>query len=175
MANTITKEVRSAFVKGGGVHNATVRVQVSDGIGYHIIGLPDNAVKESLLRVITALQSIGARVPGKKVVITVEPVEEIKANFSCFDLPIAVGILLASGQTSFEHAGAIIYGALAIDGSLRAAGCEASVIDRARFEKGLFVGSCDGCRGVYSNRNLIGFESLRHLVSYAETCNLLPL
>ena len=60
MANTITKEVRSAFVKGGGVHNATVRVQVSDGIGYHIIGLPDNAVKESLLRVITALQSIGA-------------------------------------------------------------------------------------------------------------------
>lgn len=166
--------IKSAYVSGGKVHDVTVRVQVSDGIGYHIIGLSDAAVRETLLRVITALQSTGGHVPGKKVVICVEPVEEIKANFSCFDLPIAVAILLATGQVSFKH-DATIYGALALDGKLLAAGGEASVIDRARFEKGLFVGSCDGCRGVYSNRNLIGFESLRHLVSYAETCNLLPL
>lgn len=164
--------IKSAYVSGGKVHDVTVRVQVSDGIGYHIIGLPDAAVRETLLRVITALQSTGGHVPGKKVVICVEPVEEIKANFSCFDLPIAVAILLATGQVSFKH-DATIYGALALDGKLLAAGGELEVLEAVREAHGLFVSSIDGLRPVTSNRRLIGFESLRHLTSYAETCNLL--
>lgn len=170
--NTI--EIKSAYVKGGRVYDAIVRVQVSNGIGYHILGLPDAAVKETLLRVVTALQACGYRTPGKKIVITVEPVEEVKANFSCFDLPVAVGLLLATGQVSFG-CDATLYGEVALDGGLRAAGGEREVIERAREENGLVVCSIDGCRQVYSNKNLIGFGGLRHLVSYSETCNLMKI
>ena len=47
----------------------TVEVDINSGIGIHLVGLADVAVKESLLRTMTALQSIGFRIPGKKIVI----------------------------------------------------------------------------------------------------------
>ena len=47
----------------------TVEVDISSGIGIHLVGLADAAVKESLLRTITALRSVGYRIPGKKIVI----------------------------------------------------------------------------------------------------------
>ena len=47
----------------------TVEVDITQGIGIHLVGLADAAVKESLLRTITALQSLGFRIPGKKIVI----------------------------------------------------------------------------------------------------------
>lgn len=166
--------IKSAFVKDGRVREVTVSVQVGDGIGYHIIGLPDTAVKETLLRVLTALQASDYRVPGKKVVICVEPLEEVKGNFSCFDLPIAAALLEVTAQASFMYDdGVIVYGELSIDGRLRAAGGEREVIEHVRGEKGgLFAGSADGCQQETTNRALIGFESLRHFANYAETCKL---
>lgn len=47
----------------------TVEVDITHGIGIHLVGLADVAVKESLLRTVTALQSLGFRIPGKKIVI----------------------------------------------------------------------------------------------------------
>ena len=47
----------------------TVEVDITHGIGIHLVGLVDVAVKESLLRTVTALQSLGFRIPGKKIVI----------------------------------------------------------------------------------------------------------
>ncbi|MGN0190686.1 MAG: YifB family Mg chelatase-like AAA ATPase, partial [Candidatus Cryptobacteroides sp.] len=84
------------------------------------VGLADAAVKESLLRTITALTSLGFRVPGKKIVINLAPAD-IRKNGSGYDVPIAVGILAASGQMEAGNLDDyIIMGELGLDGSVRA-------------------------------------------------------
>ena len=75
----------------------TVEINISAGIGLHLVGLADAAVKESLLRTITALQSMGFRIPGKKIVINLAPADMHKKG-SGYDVPIALGIIAASGQ-----------------------------------------------------------------------------
>ena len=79
----------------------TVEVDIVQGIGIHMVGLADIAVKESLLRTITALQALGFRIPGKKIVINLAPADLHKSG-SGYDLPIAVGIIAASGQREFR-------------------------------------------------------------------------
>ena len=74
-----------------------VEVDINSGIGIHLVGLADIAVKESLLRIMTALQSLGFHIPGKKIVINLAPADMHK-NGSGYDLPIALGIIAASGQ-----------------------------------------------------------------------------
>ena len=75
----------------------TVEVNIDNGLGVHLVGLADAAVKESLLRTITALQSMGFRIPGKKIVINLAPADMHKKG-SGYDVPIALGIIAASGQ-----------------------------------------------------------------------------
>ena len=58
----------------------TVEVDIAKGIGIHLVGLADIAVKESLLRTMTALQSIGLRIPGKKIVINLAPADMHKSG-----------------------------------------------------------------------------------------------
>lgn len=97
----------------------TVEVDLTSGIGIHLVGLADAAVKESLLRTITALQSMGFRIPGKKIVINLAPADMHK-NGSGYDVPIAVGIIAASGQMPLPLVGSyIIMGELGLDGSIR--------------------------------------------------------
>ncbi len=97
----------------------TVEVDVTQGIGIHLCGLPDIAVKESLLRTVTALQALGYRIPGRKIVINLAPADMHK-NGSGYDLPIALGILAASGQENFKDIGTyLVMGELGLDGSLR--------------------------------------------------------
>ena len=75
----------------------TVEVDITLGIGIHLVGLADAAVKESLLRTVTALQAKGFRIPGKKIVINLAPADLHKQG-SGYDLPIALGIIAASEQ-----------------------------------------------------------------------------
>ena len=75
----------------------TVEVDITHGIGIHLVGLADVAVKESLLRTVTALQSLGFRIPGKKIVINLAPAD-MRKNGSGYDLPIALGIIAALGE-----------------------------------------------------------------------------
>lgn len=97
----------------------TVEVDISSGIGIHLVGLADAAVKESLLRTMTALQSVGFRIPGRKVVINLAPADMHKRG-SGYDLPIAVGILAASGQAELPALkDYLIMGELGLDGSVR--------------------------------------------------------
>lgn len=100
--------------------DVTVEVDIDKGIGIHLVGLADIAVKESLLRTITALESVGYKIPGKKIVINLAPAD-LRKNGSGYDLPIAVGIVAASGQESLPALGEfIIMGELGLDGSVRA-------------------------------------------------------
>lgn len=97
----------------------TIEVDINRGIGIHLVGLADAAVKESLLRTVTALQSLGFRVPGKKIVINLAPADMHK-NGSGYDLPIALGIIAASGQCEMPALeNYLLMGELGLDGSLR--------------------------------------------------------
>lgn len=97
----------------------TVEIDVTSGIGIHLVGLADAAVKESLLRTITALQSMGFRIPGKKIVINLAPADMQKKG-SGYDVPIALGIIASSGQMDLPLLGDyMIMGELSLDGNVR--------------------------------------------------------
>jgi len=97
----------------------TLEVNINKGIGYHLVGLPDNAVKESNFRIASALQNIGYRLPGKKITINMAPADMRKEG-AAYDLPIALGILAASDQIKANKLNDyIIMGELALDGKIR--------------------------------------------------------
>ena len=97
----------------------TIEVNVSMGQGYCIVGLPDNAVKESLDRTESAIKSNGFHMPRTKLVINLSPAD-LKKSGAAFDLPIAIGILAASEQilqpSLIENY--LFMGELGLDGSL---------------------------------------------------------
>ena len=96
-----------------------VEIDIASGLGIHLVGLADAAVKESLLRTVTAMQSMGYRIPGKKIVINLAPADMHKKG-SGYDLPIAVGIIAASAQERLPLSGKfIIMGELGLDGTVR--------------------------------------------------------
>lgn len=104
-----------------GVNALTITIEVSIGGGnkYHIVGLPDNAIKESLRRIESAIQSAGLKMPRQKIVINLAPAD-IRKEGSAYDLPIAIGILAASGQIeSTEIDKYFIMGELSLDGGLQ--------------------------------------------------------
>ncbi|MEN8788829.1 MAG: magnesium chelatase domain-containing protein, partial [Flavobacteriaceae bacterium] len=76
-----------------------IEVNIDRGIGYHLVGLPDNAIKESNYRIAAALKNNGFRIPGKKITINMAPAD-LRKEGSAYDLPLAMGILSASGQVS---------------------------------------------------------------------------
>ncbi len=97
----------------------TVEVSVSQGVNFFMVGLPDNAVKESQQRIESALRQYNYRMPGKKVVINMAPAD-IRKEGSAYDLTIAIGILAADEQIlNTEVHKYMIMGELSLDGSLQ--------------------------------------------------------
>jgi magnesium chelatase family protein len=97
----------------------TVETFVGQGSKFFLVGLPDNAVKESLHRIETALKNTGYKMPGKKVVVNMAPAD-IRKEGAAYDLTIAMGILAASEQIiSPEIEKYIIMGELSLDGGLQ--------------------------------------------------------
>ncbi|RBQ05889.1 YifB family Mg chelatase-like AAA ATPase [Pedobacter miscanthi] len=97
----------------------TIEVNISAGTKYYMVGLPDNAVKESLRRVASAINISGLRMPKQKIVVNLAPAD-IKKEGSSYDLPIAIGILAASGQIPHDELeNYFIMGELSLDGSIQ--------------------------------------------------------
>ncbi len=97
----------------------TVEVNIDKGIGYHLVGLPDNAIKESSYRISAALNNNKYKLPGKKITINMAPAD-LRKEGSAYDLTLAIGILAASNQIKSEKIGDyIIMGELSLDGSLQ--------------------------------------------------------
>lgn len=97
----------------------TVEVNVEQGVNFTLVGLPDNAVKESQQRIESALHQYGYRIPGKRVVVNMAPAD-IRKEGSAYDLTLAIGILAASEQIKADNIGEyIIMGELSLDGSLQ--------------------------------------------------------
>ena len=113
------RNVLSAKCSGIQAVPVNVEVNISSGLGIHLVGLADAAVKESLLRTVTALQSMGFKIPGRKIVINLAPADMHKKG-SGYDLPIALGIIASSGQGEFPGIGKyVIMGELGLDASVR--------------------------------------------------------
>jgi magnesium chelatase family protein len=114
----LTKTYGSA-VQGVNANTITIEVVVSQGTLFYVVGLADNAIKESQQRIEAALKFRGYRMPRTKVVVNMAPAD-VRKEGSAYDLPIALGILHASQQLNTEQLGDyIIMGELALDGSLR--------------------------------------------------------
>jgi magnesium chelatase family protein len=97
----------------------TIEVNVDTGIGYHLVGLPDNAVRESSFRISAALKNNGYKLPGKKITINMAPAD-LRKEGAAYDLTLAMGILAASDQIQLEHIHEyLMMGELSLDGSLK--------------------------------------------------------
>ena len=97
-----------------------VEVNVDNGIGFFLVGLPDSAVKESQQRIETALNVYNYKIPGRKIVVNMAPAD-IRKEGSAYDLTLAIGILAASEQIAgaAELEDYFILGELSLDGSLQ--------------------------------------------------------
>jgi magnesium chelatase family protein len=116
------EKVFSVALYGFETKTIEVEVEVSKGLrNFQIVGLPDKAVQESIQRVCSALKNSGFTPPDKlprRVLVSLAPAD-LKKEGSLYDLPIALGYLLASGEIKFDFEKTLIFGELALDGKVR--------------------------------------------------------
>ena len=107
-------------VSGIGAMQVTVEVSITGGgLGLFLVGLPDNAVRESEQRIRSAFENSGYRMTARKCVVNLAPAD-LRKEGSGYDLPIAVAILAATNQIVAEHlAESWFVGELSLDGSVR--------------------------------------------------------
>ncbi len=108
-----------AAVQGINAILVTIEVNISQGIKFFLVGLPDNAVKESHERIMSALQYNRIPIPRKQVVINMAPAD-IRKEGAAYDLPLAIGMLAALGVVSADEVEQyVIMGELSLDGTLK--------------------------------------------------------
>ncbi len=112
-------KVHSSALYGIEAIPVTIEVHIDNGVGYHLVGLPDNAIRESNYRIAAALLNNGFRIPGKKITINMAPAD-LRKEGAAYDLPLALGILVASGQLTTDRLEKhLIMGELSLDGQLK--------------------------------------------------------
>ena len=147
----------------------TVEVSITGGgLGLFLVGLPDNAVKESEQRIRSAFENSGYRMTVRKCVVNLAPAD-LRKEGSGFDLPIAVAILAATEQLSAESVeGAVFVGELSLDGSIRGVKGVLPVAAEARaqgFSK-IYVPQENAAEAaVVEGIEVYAVESLAHLVA----------
>jgi len=149
----------------------TVEVSIDQGVAFFLVGLPDNAVKESHQRIESALKHIGYRLPGKKIVINMAPAD-IRKEGSAYDLTIAMGILAASEQIMHpEIEKYIIMGELSLDGSLQPIKGALSIAIKAREEgfKGFILPKQNAREAAIVNDiDVYGAENIKDVIGFFE-------
>jgi magnesium chelatase family protein len=147
----------------------TIEVSVEGGVNYFMVGLPDNAVKESWHRIETALKHNGYTMPRRKIVVNLSPAD-IRKEGSGYDLPIAVGILAASDQI-FNAAldRILIMGEVSLDGAIQAIKGVLPMAIQAKkegFTKMMVPLLNAREAGIVSGIKVLGVESLKQVVGY---------
>ena len=144
-----------------------VEINITLGVGIHLVGLADAAVKESLLRTVTALQAKGFHIPGKKIVINLAPADMHKQG-SGYDIPIALGIIAASGQCDMPDLEKyLIMGELGLDGSVRPVSGALPMVELAMRQgfKGCILPEESALEAVdYTDTLLFGVRSLEDVL-----------
>ncbi len=147
----------------------TVEVNVTPGTKYFLVGLPDNAIKESEQRIESALKHHGYRMPRQKVVINMAPAD-VRKEGSAYDLPIAIGILAASDQLLVDQLDRyLIMGELALDGELRPIKGVLPIAIQARKEgfKGFILPQQNAQEAaIVNNLDVIGVTNLKEAIDF---------
>ncbi|QLG46824.1 YifB family Mg chelatase-like AAA ATPase [Costertonia aggregata] len=164
----LTKVYGSA-VFGVEATTITIEVNIDKGIGYHLVGLPDNAIKESNYRIAAALQNNGYKIPGKKLTINMAPAD-LRKEGSAYDLTLALGILSASGQIASENIdNYIIMGELSLDGSLQPIKGALPIAIKAKEEgfKG-FILPAENAKeaAIVNGLEVYGIENIRQIIDF---------
>ncbi len=163
------KKVFGSAVFGVEATTITVEVNVDNGVGYHLVGLPDNAIKESNFRIAAALQNNGYKIPGKKIIINMSPAD-LRKEGSAYDLPLAVGILVATDQIKAEHLDEfLIMGELSLDGSLQPIRGALPIAIKAK-EEGFknFILPMQNAKeaAIVDGLNVFGVETIDQVINY---------
>ncbi|MGE5943306.1 MAG: YifB family Mg chelatase-like AAA ATPase [Flavobacteriales bacterium] len=163
------KKVFGSAVFGVEATTITVEVNVDTGIGYHLVGLPDNAIKESNYRIAAALQNNGYKIPGKKITINMAPAD-LRKEGSSYDLTLAIGILAASNQIQAENLEKyLIMGELSLDGSLQPIKGALPIAIKARQEgfEGFILPSQNAREAaIVSDLKVFGVENIKQVIHY---------
>ncbi|MEK6647354.1 MAG: YifB family Mg chelatase-like AAA ATPase [Candidatus Firestonebacteria bacterium] len=162
-------KVYSSAVIGIDAYTVEVEVDLANGMPYFfIVGLPDTAVKESRDRVKSAIKNSEFEFPIKKITVNLAPAD-IKKEGVAFDLPIAIGILFATGQITNNLEKYIIVGELSLDGSLRPVRGVLSMAmsARANGKEGIIL-PYDNCKeaGVVEGINVYPVRTLSQAVKF---------
>ncbi|THV58270.1 ATP-binding protein [Flagellimonas alvinocaridis] len=146
-----------------------VEVNIDKGVGYHLVGLPDNAIKESNYRIAAALQNIGYKIPGKKITINMAPADMRKEG-SAYDLTLALGILTASEQIKSNGIeDYLIMGELSLDGSLQPIKGALPIAIKAQAEgfKGFILPKDNASEAaVVNGLEVYGVENIKEVIDY---------
>ena len=111
-------KVHAAAVQGLEAIPVTAEVNASRGMHFFLVGLPDNAVKESYQRIVAAIQNSGYRFPVQNLTVNLTPAD-LKKEGSAYDLPIAIGIMATVGEVCTDRLpNFMMVGELSLDGSL---------------------------------------------------------
>lgn len=162
----------SATTIGVDAHPVDVEVDVAPGlVNFFIVGLPDTAIKESSKRIWTALKNTGFRLQAKKITVNLAPAD-LKKEGTLFDLPIALGILLASQQLEVPASfldETLFLGELSLDGSIKfIKGALAIAYDAQRLhKKRIIVPHANAYEAsLIEGLEVIGVTHLTELVAY---------
>ena len=149
----------------------TVEVNIDKGIGYHLVGLPDNAIKESSYRIAAALKNNGYTLPGKKITINMAPAD-LRKEGSAYDLTLAIGILAASGQIKADEVDQyLIMGEMSLDGGLQPIKGALSIAIKAKEEefKGFFLPIQNVKEAaIVSGLDVYGIENVLQVIDFFE-------
>lgn len=155
----------------------TVEVNITTGTRYYIVGLPDNAVKESLQRIESAIMSSSLRMPRQKIVINLAPAN-IRKEGSSYDLSMAIGILAASGQLYSEHLeNYLILGELSLDGAIQPIKGALPIAIQARKDglKGIILPAANAREAaIVSDIAIYPVHNLAEVVAYLEGKIIIP-
>lgn len=154
-----------------------VEVNVSAGTKYYIVGLPDNAVKESWQRIESAIMTSGMRMPRQKIVVNLAPAD-IRKEGSAYDLSIAIGILAASGQLIDNKIGEyIILGELSLDGDIQPIKGALPIAIQAKKDgfKGIILPLANAKEAAIVNGlEIIGVNKLSEVIDFLEEKIIIP-
>ena len=150
----------------------TIEVSVVSGTKYYVVGLPDNAVKESMFRVESAIRVAGYHMPRQKIVVNLAPAD-IRKEGSAYDLPIAIGILAASGQIEADELDKyFIMGELSLDGGLQSIKGALPIAIQANKDayQGFILPKVNSREaGIVKGINVYGMETLLDVINFFNT------
>jgi len=158
-----------AAVQGINATIVTIEVNVSQGIRYLLVGLPDNAVKESHERIASALEYTGHKLPRRQIVINMAPAD-IRKEGSAYDLPLAIGMMAASETIKpGELEKYVIMGELSLDGGLQPIKGVLPIAIKAREEgfKGFILSKQNAREAAVVNNLLVyGVENILEVIDF---------